>query len=145
MTETKSARLDAIRDEIDRARGDLFNEKERLIAARLELEKQINALEAELRILDSLERAAGASTGLGEQEPSRIGPLSQRVIKLLQHKGAPCTSRQIREMLDLNHRESRNLGPVLNQLAKLGKIRSTGRGSPWQLVGSSSPSYSPKT
>jgi hypothetical protein len=142
MTETKSARLDAIRGEIDRARGDLLNEKERLIAARVELERQINDLEAELRILDSLDRASESNAGPGEPTSllvsGRNRPLRQRVIELLQHNGASLTSRQIREMLDLNQRESRNLGPVLNQLARLGKIRTAGRGSPWQLVGACS-------
>lgn len=136
-TENKSTRLDAVRLEIDRARGDLINEKEQLMATRLELERQISELEAELRILDSLERAS--ASGAQQAEPAhsdivRNQPLNQRVIEILRHNGSQLTSRQIRELLNLDYRESRNLGPVLNQLARLGKISNEGRGAPWKLI-----------
>jgi hypothetical protein len=138
ITETSGTRLDAVRLQIDRARDDLLNQKERLMAARVELEQQIGALEAELQILDSLDRASKSEVRPAEamlRDGSRRGrPLNQRVIEILQHNGSGLTSRQIRGMLDLNYRESRNLGPVLNQLAKLGKIRNVGRGAPWKLI-----------
>ena len=37
-------------------------------------------------------------------------------------------------MLKLNHRESRNLGPVLHQMRKSGLVINEGRGLPWRLV-----------
>jgi hypothetical protein len=135
QAKTASPRLDAIRDEIDRARGDLLSERERLLAARAELERQIGSLEAELRILETLDRASASGGNLGEDAAVRRAlPLSQRVIETLQRTGTPLTSRQIREHLGLDQRESRNLGPVLNQLAKLGKVSNGGRGAPWQLM-----------
>jgi hypothetical protein len=134
LAENKSTRLDAVRLEIDRARDDLINEKEQLMAARLELERQISELEAELRMLDSLDRASVSAAQPAPSGGVRNRPLNQRVIEILQHNGSQLTSRQIRELLNLDYRESRNLGPVLNQLAKLGKISNGGRGAPWKLI-----------
>jgi hypothetical protein len=138
LGETKSARLDAVRFEIERAREDLLGEKQRLMQVRAELELQMSALEAELRILDSLGKASistgkpvePACSGLGRRKP----PLNQRVLEILRHNESRLTSRQIRELLDLDYKESRNLGPILNQLAKLGKISNDGRGAPWKLL-----------
>jgi hypothetical protein len=134
LAENKSTRLDAVRLEIDRARDDLINEKEQLMAARLELERQISELEAELRMLDSLDRASASGAQPAHSGGVHNRPLNQRVIEILQHNGSQLTSRQIRELLNLDYRESRNLGPVLNQLAKLGKISNEGRGAPWKLI-----------
>ena len=137
-TKTRSPRLDAIRGEIDRARGDLLSERERLVAARAELERQIGSLEAELRVLDTLDRASASDAGSKERPVSATGrrdrPLSQRVVEALQDSGSPLTSGEIRQLLGLDQRESRNLGPVLNQLAKSGKLRNSGRGAPWTLT-----------
>jgi hypothetical protein len=58
------------------------------------------------------------------------------VAALLQNHHRGLTFHDIKERLALDQRESRNLGPVLNQMAKTGKIIGSGRGMPWLLPAS---------
>lgn len=123
--------LDLIMDEIRKAKHDLVAARERLLTERANLDKQLGALEQELVALEQMDGSHEA-----QPRPTRNStePLSRRVIDVLQQHNQELTFRQMREHLQLDRRESRNLGPVLNQLAKMGKIASTGRGTPWRLV-----------
>jgi predicted nucleic acid-binding Zn-ribbon protein len=123
--------LDLIMDEIRKAKQDLVAAREKLLAERENLDKQLAALERELGLLDQMDQG-----GEDAARPSRSHgePLSRRVLEVLQQHNDKLTFREMREWLNLDRRESRNLGPVLNQLAKMGKITSDGRGTPWRLV-----------
>lgn len=81
-----------------------------------------------------LARMALQSSAAPEQAPSAPKPLSHRVLNILRSSPTDLTSRQMREQLGLDYRESRNLGPVLHQLMKSGRVASDGRGAPWRLV-----------
>ena len=123
-------RLQAVREEISKARTDLVTLRERLVAERADLDEQLITLEHELRVLEQL----GDASSRAEAPPARLQvSLSRRIIESLERNGSELTSRQMRETLRLDRREVRNLGPVLNQLAKTGKIASGGRGEPWRL------------
>lgn len=129
--EGKVSRLDRILEEIRNARSDLVRERERLVIERAELDQHIEAIEREMRILERLD--GDTAPGRLDEDAGRT-PLSRRVLDALRASEAELTFRQMREMLALDRREARNLGPVLNQLAKTGRIANDGRGSPWRLL-----------
>ncbi len=123
--------LDRIRGDIGQAHRELETERERLLTERVELERQIVLLEQEIQVLGRLNSQSNATI----EEPSHERPpLSRRVLEILRSSQSDLTSRQMRELLKLDHRESRNLGPVLHQLMKSGRVTSNGRGAPWRLV-----------
>lgn len=126
--------LDLIMDEIRKAKEDLVAAREKLLAERMSLDKQLSALEQELSMLENMDHTAPHGMGLSRTSRAHSEPLSRRVLDVLQAHNQELTFREMREYLQLDRRESRNLGPVLNQLAKMGKIASTGRGTPWRLV-----------
>lgn len=124
--------LDLIKGEIRKAKQDLVVARDRLLAQRADTDRQIATLDQELALLDQMETG---QSGLAARPARANGePLSRRVIDVLQQNNMQMTFREMRERLQLDRRESRNLGPVLNQLAKMGKISSEGRGAPWRLV-----------
>ncbi len=123
--------LNRIRTEVDQARSALDADRRRLLAERETLEKQIASLEHQMQVLSRLDldssptHEAAAPAGLS---------LSRRVLGVLRNSSSALTSRQLRETLKLDYRESRNLGPVLHQMRKSGLVINGGRGAPWRLV-----------
>ena len=121
--------LNRIRSEVEQARSALDADRRRLLAERETLEKQIASLEHQMQVLSRLDLdsdpIAAAPAGLS---------LSRRVLGVLRNSQSALTSRQLREMLNLDYRESRNLGPVLHQMRKSGLVINGGRGAPWRLV-----------
>ena len=142
MGEGKAGRwLDKIRGEVEKARRSMEAERDRLVSERLSLEAKIKLLELEMDVLHRLDTQASDAPDTLQPDaphpdapqPGRL-PLSRRVLEILQGPQSELTSQELRRTLHLDQRESRNLGPVLNQLAKKGKLVSAGRGSPWRRV-----------
>ena len=123
--------VERLRGEIDQAHRELETERERLLAERAELEMQIAALEQEIQVVAHLGTQSNETGKEGSQERT---PLSRRVLEALRGSQSGLTSGQMRERLGLDYRESRNLGPVLHQLAKSGRVANDGRGAPWRLT-----------
>ena len=121
--------LSRVRREIEQARQALELDRSRLLAERAALEEQIASLEHQMQVLSRLD----AQSTMTEPAEASASPLSRRVLGLLRSSQRALTSRQLREMLKLNHRESRNLGPVLHQMRKSGLVTNKGRGLPWRL------------
>ena len=132
MVESRSGRwLEKIRSEVEKARRNMEVERDRLVSERLLLEAKIKSLEQEMVVLDRLAMRAGAAPDMAGPERT---PLSHRVLDVLHNPESELTSQELRRTLHLDQRESRNLGPVLNQLAKKGKLANAGRGAPWRRV-----------
>lgn len=132
MIEIKSGRwLDKIRGEVEKARRSIEVERDRLVSERLSLETRIKSLEHEMDVLNRIDTGAGDTPA-----PTRPGrsPLSHRILEIFDGPHVGLTSQELRRTLHLDQRESRNLGPVLNQLAKKGKLENAGRGAPWRRV-----------
>ncbi len=122
--------LGRVRHEVEQARRAIEADRSRLLAERAALEAQIASLEQQMQVLSRLDLQSSTS----EETGSPGVPLSRRVLGVLRSSRGALTSRQMREMLKLDHRESRNLGPVLHQMRKSGLVINAGRGLPWRLA-----------
>lgn len=121
--------LGRVRHEIEQARRALEVDRSRLLAERAALEAQIANLEHQMEVLSRLDLQSAAPVA-----DTEALPLSRRVLDVLGRSQGALTSGRMRELLKLDHRESRNLGPVLHQMRKSGLVTNAGRGSPWRLV-----------
>ena len=122
--------LSRVRNEIEQARRALELDRSRLLAERAALEAQIANLEHQMEVLSRLDLQSATAA-----VPNTVAlPLSRRVLDVLGRSQGALTSGKMRELLKLDHRESRNLGPVLHQMRKSGLVDNAGRGSPWRLV-----------
>ncbi len=122
--------LGRVRHEVEQARRAIEADRSRLLAERAALEAQIASLEQQMQVLSRFD----LQSPMPEEGYNAGVPLSRRVLGALRSSRSALTSRQMREMLKLDHRESRNLGPVLHQMRKSGLVINAGRGLPWRLA-----------
>lgn len=126
--------LVAIRAEVERARAGLEQERKALLDERDRLEARLKQLDDELHTVKQLGITATDSRPPADATVLDTAvPLSRRVLKVLDGCGEQgMTFRQICDVLHLDKREARNLGPVLFHLAKAHKVVGAGRGLPWR-------------